>query len=126
MKKMVYMNPGSIYILDPKDYIKIEKDGQHVNDKYVYENGDKINEDDPLEKGQLIIRKFYGITIHPFLPDGFVSFKKFKHYKLYDDEEANKIIRSLNTRNSVFFNIKFNDVKTRIVDIFSSEIEIDI
>ena len=126
MKKIVYISTGSIYILDSKDYVKIEEDGQYLDDKYVDPWGRKFNEYRyPLDKDEIIIRKLYSISLDAY-NEYYVCFKKYKNYELYNDKEANKINKIFNTKNSVFFNVKFNNIKRKIVYIFSDEMKIKI
>ena len=122
MKKILGVHRLYIPLVDPKDYIKIEKDDQHVDDKYVDASGKKFNEYDDLYKGGIIIRGLYRVDFrgHNYL----IVFKKFKFYELYYGNTARKISRILNNKNSTYFSyVNFNFVKKRIVDIFSNEIK---
>lgn len=127
MKKIVYYSYNEIRIYDSTDYIKIEKDNQNIDDKYVDYLGNKYNEYNSLDEGDLIIRCLYYISFHY---DSFTTrFKKLKYYYRYPieiDEEIgkriDKIKENLNTYNSVF---NFDVIKNRIIRIFSIKIEIN-
>ena len=125
MKKIAYNGYNSIYILDSKDYVKIEEDDQHVDDKYVDYNGKKFNEYSNLHNGGLIMRELYHINLE-WGESYSVMVKKFKNYELYYGSESSEINKVLNTKNSIFKNMKFDNVKRRIVSIFLTEIKIKI
>ena len=123
MKKITYAD--SLYylqILDSKDYIITKKKYQDINDKYVDEDGDKIT----AYEGRLIIRKFYDLSFDPYGVGHVSSFRKFKYYKTYDDDEAEIMSKSLNIRNPISYNLQFDDLKSIVLDAFSHEIKINI
>ena len=129
MKKMARtsVENNTIFVLDSKNYIIIEEDGQHISDKYVDWNGRKINTYKILGKGNLIIRRLYCIMFE----DGYYSikFKKFRNYVLYNPNVANKINSSLNTKNSLFDDEDIDDfryVQDMIMDMFLERMEIEI
>ena len=125
MKKIADVSYRSIFLFDSTDYIKIEKDDQYVDDKYVDYYGKKFNEYNRLYNGQLIIRDLYCV-LFDFYDNYRVCFKKYKHYGSYYGEEEIEFNKALNTKNSVFNNIKFDVVKHRIVNLFSRDVEIKI
>ena len=129
MKKIAYVGNDYIIMHNSTDYIKIEKDGQYVDNKYVDILRRKINSySDNLKKGDLIIRQLYRVV---FADDNFymIKFRNFRNYLHYDPDEANKINGSLDTKNSVFdYDIigDFDYVKGRIVEMFSERMEVNI
>ena len=88
--------------------------------------GKKFNKYRILWNGEIIVRNLYHVGM--ILEEGYyeVYFTKFKHYGLYYGDESNKINENLNTKNSVFVDNNFDQVKNGIVKIFSSEMEIKI
>ena len=134
MKKIVYKEDRFEYVfslLDSTDYIKIEEDGQHVDDKYINSWGGKINSYiDPLKKDELIIRNLYRIGFaFPYYNHYTIGVRNLRHYECYNSDDAKKINGSLDTKNSVF-DYKhignFDYVKKRIIDVFSEKMEVNI
>ena len=128
MKKIIYVKNDFILVHDSTDYIKIEKDGQYVDDKYINSWGEKINSYRyNLKKGRLIIRGLYHVK---FAYDFYqVGFKKFRYYNSYTIKEAKKINEYLNTKNSFFDNDyinSFDDARKMIIRIFSDEMKLKI
>ena len=128
MKKIVYGYANSFDIIDPKDYIIIEKDNQRISDKYVDFRGNKINEyrdEDEIEKGDIVIRGLYEIDFGFLVRHISVNFRKFKCYDTYrsDEEYTPELKQGIRAKNSVF---DFDDIKDQIVKIFSRDIEIEI
>ena len=127
MKKMAHVRKFAIYMHDSTEYLKIEKDGQHIGDKYVDYNGDKINSSRyNSKKDRLIIRRLYWIV---FEVDNFywIWFRNFRNYSYFNLDESNKINKILNTKNSFFDYDSFGDfdhVKKRIIDIFSERMKV--
>ena len=124
MKKIVQGYTDITSILDPKDYIIIEKNKQHISDKYVDIDGDKINEykrKKALKKGDVVIKGFYNIGFWDEHMS--VYFEKFKYYDRYRNNYrlTPKLKKGIKSKNSVF---DFNHIKKRIVDLFSKEIRI--
>ena len=124
MKKIVCGYASFLNTLDPKEYIIIEEDNQHISDKYVDSSGKKINEYNDsvvLKKGDVIIREFYYIWVSN--DHIFIKFNKFKYYDIYrnSDELTPELKQSIRMKNSVF---DFNHIKKRIVDLFSTNIKI--
>ena len=128
MKKIALVENRSVNILDSTNYIKIEEDGQHIDDKYINIWGEKINKNsDSLEKGDLIIRRLYWIKIMDNYCGIFII--KFKHYMAYRPDKAKKIDEYLDTKNSFFdyeYIGSFDYVKKKIVSIFSERMKVDI
>ena len=125
MKKIVY-GFFSFDILNPKEYIIIEKDNQRISDKYVDFYGDKISEYEgikALKKGDVVIRGFYYIL---FWKDEDISacFRKFNFYKRYRDDYPyeSSLKQSIRTKNSHLD--YFDKIKKQIVDMFSRNIKI--
>ena len=89
-------------------------------------NGNKINEyrdENKIKKGDVVIRKFYyinfwGVNIS-------VHFSKFKHYAIYGNNYSYtpELKKGIRMRNSVF---NFNNVKKRILNLFSRDVGIEI
>ena len=125
MKKIAFVDNGVVNILDSKNYLKIEKDGQHIDDKYINSWGEKINSYGGfMKKGNLIMRRLYWIDYQS--GNFFMFIRKFRHYELYDSDKAKKIDNHLNTKNSVFdYNFDFDHVKVLIVSIFSRRMKIE-
>ena len=131
MKKIAYVESKFIMMHDSTDYIKIEKDGQHIDDNYVDYNGDKINSySDTLQKGEIIIKQLYYIGFEfPHYNYYAIKFRNFRYYSPYNTDESNKVNRNLDTKNSVFDYDSFGDfnyVKEIIVNIFLGRMETDI
>ena len=126
MKKIVHGYVNSFNIFDPKDYIIIERYGQHISDKYVNLLARKINEykdEDILKKGDVVIRVFYYIEFGYI--NTYVQFNKFKYYEVYRNsyELTSKLKQDIRMKNSGFY---FDYVKERIVNIFSRNLKIKI
>ena len=128
MKKIAHFKEFTTFIFDSTDYIKIEKNGQRIDDKYVDDSGDKINSyRRTLKKGQLIIRHLYWIEFQNYFY--LIRFKNFRNYLHCELDESNKINKILNTKNSYFDYDSidnFDTVKTRIIRIFSDEMRLRI
>ena len=125
MKKIVDGDISTYNILDPKEYIIIEEDNQRISDKYVDFYGKKINEykDSVVLKNDIVIREFYCIWF--FWGYIYLRFRKFKHYNKYHwgEEFFPKLKQGIRAKNSVF---DFNNIKDKIVEIFSGDIKIEI
>ena len=127
MKKIVYGYALVLDILDPKDYIIIEKDRQRISDKYVDLDGNKINEyryEDELKKGDVVIRGLYYIKFWD--DDISACFRKFKFYEVYrnDYRLTPELKQGIRTKNSTFY--YFDGIKDKIVKLFSKNIKIEI
>ena len=126
MKKIVCVFPVTFDILDPKDYVIIEKDNQRISDKYVDLWGDKINKygkGKALKRGDVVISKFYDINFGVKNLDISVYFKKPKYYDIYrnSDELTPELKQVIKSKNSI---LDFNYIKIRIVELFSKDIKI--
>ena len=127
MKKITLDIGDHIHLLDSTDYMKIEKNNQYINDKYVDYRGKKFNEYDysergDLKKGNLIIRLLYDVYLDS---DNCLYFRKFKYYIIYlnSKEYLKKIKQNLDTKNSVF---DFDGVKRNIIILFLNGVKIDL
>ena len=124
MKKIVtetYMFADSYHldIFDPTDYIRIKKDGERIDDKYVDRNGDIIGKNNTIKKNGIIIKWYYRIGysssyFYITLPNK-ISYFYFPPYQT-------KIERSLKTKNST---IDFDRMKKGVILMFSSRILIN-
>ena len=128
MKKIVCGYSSFLEILDPKEYIIIEKDNQRISDKYVDLDGKKFNEYEDcrvLKKGDVIIREFYRISFWIWNEGIFVYFGKFKCYDRYSvsNERTLELKQGMRMKNSAF---DFYYVKDKIVDLFSRDMKIKI
>lgn len=128
MKKITHSGIAGTEIYDSTDYIKIEEDGQYLDDKYVDRNGKKYNKYDDLLKGDLIVRILYGIYLSSYHNYYNIVFKKFRYYGRYNSifKNTNKMAENLNTKNSIFVDNDFNIAKNRILNIFKKEMKIEI
>ena len=125
MKKIAYEYNVNFDILDPKDYIIIEKDNQRISDKYVDFDGKKINEYEginALKKGDVAIKVFYYIWFRG--GDIVVYSKKPKYYYLYKigRDHILGLKQGIRTKNSYF---DFDDIKGQIVKMFSRDVKIE-
>ena len=127
MKKILCGYAKLLDILDPKDYVIIEKDRQRISDKYVDLDGNKINEykrKKVLKKGDVIIRGFYYIDFWDE-EDITLFFKKFKYYDIYrnSNELTSKLKQCIKSKNST---LDFDIVRERIINTFSRNVKIKI
>ena len=118
-KKIVYYG-YNLYIFDSTDFLIIQEDNEHIDDKYVNYNNEKHNN---LKKDDLLIRELYWIDV--YMDYYCVTFRDVKNYFgcSIGYYEAEVMKDSLNTEISV---IDFDNKKRRTLYIFSNEMEVKI
>lgn len=131
MKKIVVSYKLSyniwFFIYDSTDYLIIQDNNQHIDDKYVGFMRRRFNQSKNIKKDDAIIRWLYYIKFQ-FSERNFFSvcFENFKHY---DHIEANKntkptkeIKANLNSNESI---VNFDDKTDFIIKIFSMSLRIE-
>lgn len=132
MKKVInlkqsgmYSENGCLHIFDSTDYLIIQKDNQHIDDKYVDFNGNEYNKYTDFKENDIVIRKICKLYLGGHHDSCLCFNSQRRSYELFrfNYDKTREINLNLNTRNSL---IDFDNRKKSIIMIFSKDISIKV